>query len=32
MGLKVDAQFLGEDVNIILAGSVYTDYKKYYNT
>ncbi|EAL2339663.1 HrcA family transcriptional regulator [Campylobacter coli] len=28
MGLKVDAQFLGEDVNIILAGSVYTDYKK----
>lgn len=27
MGLKVDAQFLGEDVNIILAGSVYTDYK-----
>ncbi|MBK2001252.1 HrcA family transcriptional regulator [Campylobacter sp. LH-2024] len=28
MGLKVDGQFLGEDVNIILAGSVYTDYKK----
>lgn len=28
MGLKVDTQFLGEDVNIILAGSVYTDYKK----
>lgn len=28
MGLKVDAQFLGEDANIILAGSVYTDYKK----
>ena len=28
MGFKVDAQFLGEDVNIILAGSVYTDYKK----
>lgn len=28
MGLKVDAHFLGEDVNIILAGSVYTDYKK----
>ena len=28
MGLKVDTQFLGEDVNITLAGSVYTDYKK----
>ncbi|MBM0637124.1 HrcA family transcriptional regulator [Campylobacter sp. VicNov18] len=28
MGLKMDAEFLGEDVNIILAGSVYTDYKK----
>ncbi|MFQ6342158.1 HrcA family transcriptional regulator [Campylobacter sp. VTCC 70190] len=28
MGLKVDARFLDEDVNIILAGSVYTDYKK----
>ncbi len=28
MGLKVNAKFLGEDVNIILAGSVYTDYKK----
>ncbi|ENY6720270.1 HrcA family transcriptional regulator [Campylobacter jejuni] len=28
IGLKVDTQFLGEDVNIILAGSVYTDYKK----
>lgn len=28
MGLNVDVQFLGEDANIILAGSVYTDYKK----
>ncbi|TEY00938.1 HrcA family transcriptional regulator [Campylobacter sp. US33a] len=28
MGLKLDADFLGKDVNIIFAGSVYTNYKK----
>lgn len=28
MGFKINAQFLGKSVNIIFAGSVYTDYNK----
>ncbi|KAA6224902.1 MULTISPECIES: HrcA family transcriptional regulator [unclassified Campylobacter] len=31
MGLKIDTKFLGKNANIILAGSVYTDYKKILN-